>query len=751
MKLRNRILIFFLITFLSSFFTVFGTLYVFLYNKTRENFIKNAESAVRVSQMYIKGAVDDIVNYAQDEKLRESTKLHTFISRFLALKKVLGNGKLPFERLNQDLLKAGVSLWVLDSSGRLLRILGRHPFFYYVLDDGESILKLKDADGRYFIQEIITSLSLGEKDTFFVRFPLVTAGDVGIFLVVGRRDGENFILSSEDFTGIYGSIKGYRDRVLSELSHLSELRFGKIGFVCVLDSFMRVVAFPDLYQGKVLLERDAKSGKPLGDLIKDAALEKRWMEADLSLPGYGRKKVLLFAIPVYVKIKNSFVSNMLPKGFYVCSFLFKDEIKRSIGIALSKIGTAVFAIMLAAFLALNYLLERFVVSPINALSEFSERVIRTREIPNIRGNILGSKDEIGKLAHNLYSMARDLVRSESELKEKLKLENAFSDFLSSLSTTKDEAGAIREFMFFIEEVYGREIKAAYIGLDKEADIFYPLFSIPAHSISMEKAKRILDNPDICHAIRNREIFAGNCSMSLFKEGDRYQLCIPSVSEGKVVGILLLSRDWSFKGHEVDIGRRMCFHFSMVIERLRLLEKLREMAVKDPLTGIHNRMFLMEFLCKKLAMCKRRGEKLTIVMFDLDRFKQINDRYGHSVGDAVLKKFAEILRKHTRDEDIAARYGGEEFVLGLYGVDEATGLLVAERIREILENTDFSRIAKGLKVTCSAGIATYPDHGEDLEELLAKADLAMYKAKMKGRNRVVIYNPNSNFNLASSGA
>jgi diguanylate cyclase (GGDEF)-like protein len=138
-----------------------------------------------------------------------------------------------------------------------------------------------------------------------------------------------------------------------------------------------------------------------------------------------------------------------------------------------------------------------------------------------------------------------------------------------------------------------------------------------------------------------------------------------------------------------------------------------------------------------ALNRRTGsEVLSVLMVDIDRFKDFNDRHGHPAGDEALRVFANTLRSCMRDGDIAARYGGEEFAVFLPGIDHASALVIAERIRLRTEQTIIS-LAPGLtdRITISAGIATAPDQGSDRLSLLRLADQALYVAKSTGRNRV----------------
>ena len=179
-------------------------------------------------------------------------------------------------------------------------------------------------------------------------------------------------------------------------------------------------------------------------------------------------------------------------------------------------------------------------------------------------------------------------------------------------------------------------------------------------------------------------------------------------------------------------------FKNLLMRLREREgqgELERLSVTDALTGLYNRRHLMGTLANEVQRSRRLRRTFSVLLADVDHFKQYNDTHGHPGGDAALVKVAEILRKMTRGVDSVARYGGEEFVVMLIEAPIATAAAVGERIRARVAAEEFS----GGKMTVSVGAAEYPTHGDTPEELIASADAAMYEAKSGGRDRVVVAN------------
>ena len=177
-------------------------------------------------------------------------------------------------------------------------------------------------------------------------------------------------------------------------------------------------------------------------------------------------------------------------------------------------------------------------------------------------------------------------------------------------------------------------------------------------------------------------------------------------------------------------------FKNLVARLREREgqgELERLSVTDALTGLYNRRHLMGTLANEVQRSRRLRRTFSVLLADVDHFKQYNDTHGHLGGDAALVKVAEILRKMTRGVDSVARYGGEEFVVMLIEAPIATAAAVAERIRARVAAEEFG----GGTMTVSVGAAEYPTHGDTPEELIASADAAMYQAKGEGRDRVMV--------------
>ena len=176
--------------------------------------------------------------------------------------------------------------------------------------------------------------------------------------------------------------------------------------------------------------------------------------------------------------------------------------------------------------------------------------------------------------------------------------------------------------------------------------------------------------------------------------------------------------------------------SLQLARVHFYEAVESMAITDTLTGLFVRRYFLELATEELLRARRHGLPCTVIMADLDLFKAKNDTYGHLVGDVVLREVAQLMRKNLRGIDLIARYGGEEFLLLLVETPPEQALLVAERIRQLVEVHPIRAYDEVLTQSVSMGLACFPDDGKGLQELIEHADEALYAAKRGGRNRVM---------------
>jgi diguanylate cyclase (GGDEF)-like protein len=220
------------------------------------------------------------------------------------------------------------------------------------------------------------------------------------------------------------------------------------------------------------------------------------------------------------------------------------------------------------------------------------------------------------------------------------------------------------------------------------------------------------------------------------------LCVPLIGNGETLGILHLRDCRAAPGsHEHAVLATMAERTGLTFANLRLRENLFKQSIRDGLTGLYNRRYLDDAILLEERRCKRSRQSFGVMMIDLDHFKRVNDVHGHDAGDAVLLKFAELLRKYTRGGDIPCRYGGEEFTVLLPGASLEQSLQRAQQLREAVSAELFSHGGGDVgRISVSVGVAEFPMSGGDATEVLQAADRALYQAKHEGRNRVVAAKP-----------
>jgi len=179
-------------------------------------------------------------------------------------------------------------------------------------------------------------------------------------------------------------------------------------------------------------------------------------------------------------------------------------------------------------------------------------------------------------------------------------------------------------------------------------------------------------------------------------------------------------------------------FLLGMKRAHLYQKVQELAITDSLTGASSRRYCLERLNEEIERSGKFKYRFSFLMVDIDHFKSYNDRYGHLVGDAILREVAKTIKETIRQIDLMGRYGGEEFSVILTETDKQQARLAAERIRQAVESKEIRVYDENLKVTISSGISTFPDDAQQMQALIDRADLALYQAKETGRNRVCMY-------------
>lgn len=238
-------------------------------------------------------------------------------------------------------------------------------------------------------------------------------------------------------------------------------------------------------------------------------------------------------------------------------------------------------------------------------------------------------------------------------------------------------------------------------------------------------------------MQSRTIVLGEMGDGLFDPRTSASMVEPLRKQEINVGFAAIVRKKEvFSEQEQRIFRRLCSHIALTLDKIDLFDRVTQLAITDGLTGISNHLHIVTRLESEIARSRRYGSHLSVILFDIDNFKEINDRFGHLAGDQVLINVAQLLKNGVRNIDAVGRYGGEEFLVVLPETDGEAALMMAERARSRIQEEDFLYEDQIIKLTLSGGVAGYSDEIE-ANRLIRIADDNLLAAKKKGKN-VVIY-------------
>jgi diguanylate cyclase (GGDEF)-like protein len=376
----------------------------------------------------------------------------------------------------------------------------------------------------------------------------------------------------------------------------------------------------------------------------------------------------------------------------------------------------------------NYFVTASMTRPIRAITE-QIKDLSEGEIDLSRQITVDSKDEIGELSTN-FNLLMHTIHDINNFKKVIEEDDELEDVYHRIAKVLREDLKIDDFIIY--EVSNsknimRIVETTFKGEE------------------MPCSKEILINCSLCRSNKTGHIISSLtyphiCKQFLRSEGF-YHTCIPMISGGGTGGVVLFmfdkdNRDIEAINKRIMRAQQYIKEAIPVIEAKRLTGVLRESSVKDQLTGLYNRRFLEEYVDTLVARITRKNELLGLLMCDLDFFKEINDRFGHDVGDAVLKETANIISKNTRASDLVVRFGGEEFLVILVDEKGNEAIDVAERIRQSVEGHRIRVSGAIIQKTISIGVSEFPADTQNFWEAIKYADIALYKAKESGRNRVV---------------
>jgi diguanylate cyclase (GGDEF)-like protein len=386
----------------------------------------------------------------------------------------------------------------------------------------------------------------------------------------------------------------------------------------------------------------------------------------------------------------------------------------------------------------SHFLKTSITRPLKAITD-QIKGLSEGEVDLTKQIAVGSKDEIAELSTN-FNLLMHTIHDMNTFKKVIEEDDTLEDVYVRLARVFNEKLGLDEVLLYEVSKRKRTMQ---------------LIETPYSMDNVCCNKEILINSTLCRARKTGHVISSIlypeiCTQYLLGP-EKYHVCIPMIVGGSIGGVVQFQFD---KTRDVDgrnaepILQRSCIErqilkaeqytkeSSAVIEAKRLTSALKESSVRDQMTGLYNRRFLEEYVDTLIAGVTRKGSRLGLLMCDLDFFKEVNDKHGHDVGDTVLKETARIISRSARSADMVIRFGGEEFLVIVNDAQEGDAGEVAERIRKKVQEAKIKTSGGIIQKTISIGYSQFPIDTQNFWEAIKYADIALYKAKDSGRNKVL---------------
>ena len=342
--------------------------------------------------------------------------------------------------------------------------------------------------------------------------------------------------------------------------------------------------------------------------------------------------------------------------------------------------------------------------------------------------------------HNVNTELTHYVELLQRRNSEVMIVNEMGDMLQSCLNVEDAYAVIGDF---VEKLFPQSTGGLYV-FTHSRDLLELVTSWGEQS-SLE----LVFDPEECWALRRNKIHQLTSPKDRLQckhvhkinaDVDFYQyMCVPLIGPDMTLGLFHISSHTLNESSESrNLTLTVAERAALSISNLCLQEKLHEQTIRDPLTGIFNRRYMEKTLERELSRAIRHHGKLGVLMIDVDDLKSTNDQYGHGAGDALLRELGTFLSLHTRNEDIVCRYGGDEFIIVLNESNLNGTYKRAQKLQQGIKELQlhYSDVIFG-DIQVSIGVACYPEHGDNVDELLKCADNALYQAKSKGRDQVIL--------------
>ncbi len=428
-------------------------------------------------------------------------------------------------------------------------------------------------------------------------------------------------------------------------------------------------------------------------------------------------------------------------------------------------------VTVAVFSLLAILAARRLILPVGSTARAVERAVERALKGDFRGRVeQRTDDEVGEIATHTNDLltfldqglgrisqrvvqltGRTVSHDENQLEVAIDMVNGLADasgFKQAIEEDETKAQIFDRFGKVLVERFGIEEFSIY-----ETDGPKQLTTVSVNGVPNASCHwcdpQILARGEMCRAKRSGHTVDGFAQPGIcyafqpsVEGGEaRRHYCVPIMQCGTVGNVVQLvvpeSKIDEFQ-EQMPYVQVYVREMAPVLEAKRLTETLRESSLRDAMTGLNNRRFLEEYVDTLIASNRRRKATIAILMLDLDYFKIVNDSYGHDAGDSVLKAVAGVLKHSVRASDMVIRFGGEEFLIVLQDTDAEGAMRVAENIRAAVSEMKVQAGGTVLQKTISVGVATFPHDSDTFWQTVKFADVALYRAKEEGRNRVVMF-------------
>jgi diguanylate cyclase (GGDEF)-like protein len=445
-----------------------------------------------------------------------------------------------------------------------------------------------------------------------------------------------------------------------------------------------------------------------------------------------------------------------------------ESLKEKALFTVAGIGGAVFAFAVLLILLLRRLL-RPISDTANAVEEAVQRALRGDFQAHVHKR---TNDEIGQIATDMNRLLTFLDDGLNRIGTNVArlTERTPAPGENLLTATIDMVDGLTRAAHFKQAIEEDEVKIEiYQRLSSTLTSEFKQQEFSLYEISSNKKQmrslivdgetadtcrwcdpQILVRPEACRVRRTGHMVDGVTTPDICHSftppgelGPRRHICFPIIqsgSVGSVVQLLTTPEEQEQLLEKVPYINVYLRETAPVLETKRLMESLRDSTLRDPMTGLNNRRFLEEYVETLVASVQRKRSHVAILMLDLDYFKMVNDTYGHDAGDAVLKALSNVLKQSVRASDLVIRYGGEEFLIILLDSEASAAEHVAENIRLAVENLKVQVAGVTLQKTISIGISDFPSDSDTFWQAVKFADVALYRAKEEGRNRIIRFNP-----------